>query len=124
MVLGAAAPSANNTGRLSFLTSNTAYNWRISTNDNIAGVMEFLPTTTAGGTTYSATNVLGLYGLGNVRVGVPGATTMTDGFLYVPSVAGTPTGVPTAITNFIPIVADRTNNKLYIYSGGAWVALN
>lgn len=52
------------------------------------------------------------------------ATNATNGFLYVPACAGTPTGTPTAVTGKIPIVADSTNNKLYIYSGGAWVALN
>lgn len=61
----------------------------------------------------------------NVTIGNAAlATTATDGFLYVTSCAGPPTGVPTAITGRIPIVADSTNNKLYIYSGGAWVALN
>jgi hypothetical protein len=48
------------------------------------------------------------------------ATTATDGFLYVPTCAGTPTGVPTAITGMAPIVVNTTNNKLYFYSGGAW----
>lgn len=52
------------------------------------------------------------------------ATTATDGFLYVAACAGVPTGVPTAVTGRIPIVVDSTNNKMYIYSGGAWVALN
>lgn len=52
------------------------------------------------------------------------ATNATDGFLYVAACAGTPTGVPTAVTGRVPIVADSTNNKLYIYSGGSWVALN
>ena len=62
---------------------------------------------------------------GNISIGAAAiATTATDGFLYITSCAGTPTGVPTAITGRIPIVADSTNNKLYIYSGGAWVALN
>lgn len=51
-------------------------------------------------------------------------TTATDGFLYIPSCAGVPTGTPTTKTGFVPIVADSTNNKLYIYSGGSWVALN
>lgn len=51
-------------------------------------------------------------------------TTATNGFLYLPSCAGVPTGVPTAITGKVPIVVDSTNNKAYIYSGGAWVALN
>lgn len=58
---------------------------------------------------------------GNVRVGTAAlATTATNGFLYVPTCAGAPTGVPTAITGLAPIVIDSTNNKLYFYSGGAW----
>lgn len=48
------------------------------------------------------------------------ATNATNGFLYVPSCAGTPTGVPTSKTGTVPIVVDTTNNKLYFYSGGAW----
>ncbi len=48
------------------------------------------------------------------------ATTATDGFLYVPTCAGTPTGTPTAITGMAPIVVDTTNNKLYFYSGAQW----
>lgn len=48
------------------------------------------------------------------------ATTATDGFLYVPTCAGTPTGTPTAKSGFAPIVVDSTNNKLYFYSGGQW----
>lgn len=52
------------------------------------------------------------------------ATTATDGFLYIPTCAGTPTGTPTSITGKVPMVADTTNNKLYIYVGGAWTAMN
>lgn len=48
------------------------------------------------------------------------ATSATDGFLYVPTCAGTPTGTPTTKTGFSPIVVNTTNNKLYFYSGGAW----
>lgn len=58
---------------------------------------------------------------GNVVVGTAAiATTATDGFLYVPTCAGTPTGVPTSYTGRAPIVINSTNNKLYFYSGGAW----
>jgi len=46
------------------------------------------------------------------------ATTATDGFLYIPTCAGTPTGVPTAQTGTVAMVFDTTNNKLYIYDGG------
>lgn len=48
------------------------------------------------------------------------ATNATDGFLYVPSCAGTPTGTPATFTGRVPIVVDTTNNKLYFYSGGQW----
>ena len=58
---------------------------------------------------------------GNFAIGTAAlATTATNGFLYIPTCAGTPTGVPTAITGRAPIVIDSTNNKLYFYSGGAW----
>lgn len=59
---------------------------------------------------------------GNIVAGASAAlaTTATDGFVYVPTCAGTPTGTPTAITGMAPIVVNTTNNKLYFYSGGAW----
>jgi hypothetical protein len=57
----------------------------------------------------------------NVRVGRPSlATNAANGFVYVPICAGTPTGTPTTITGYAPIVVDTTNHKLYFYSGGAW----
>ena len=48
------------------------------------------------------------------------ATNATNGFLYVPTCAGTPTGTPTTYTGRAPIVVDTTNNKLYFYSTGVW----
>jgi hypothetical protein len=59
---------------------------------------------------------------GNIVAGKSAAlaTTAVNGFLYVPTCAGTPTGVPTAITGMAPIVVNTTNNKLYFYSGGSW----
>lgn len=53
------------------------------------------------------------------------ATNATNGFAYFPTCAGTPTGVPAAsFTGKAPIVIDSTNNKMYIYTNSAWVALN
>lgn len=62
---------------------------------------------------------------GNLQLGTASlATTATDGFPYIPTCAGTPTGTPTAITGYAPMVVDSTNNKLYVYVGGAWQAMN
>ena len=47
-------------------------------------------------------------------------TNATDGFLYIPSCAGAPTGTPTAYTGKVAMVFDTTNNKLYCYDSG-WV---
>jgi hypothetical protein len=76
----------------------------------------------SGATIRNATERARITSTGNVVAGgsVALATTATDGFLYVPTCAGTPTGVPTAITGMAPIVVNTTNNKLYFYSGGAW----
>jgi hypothetical protein len=59
---------------------------------------------------------------GNIVAGASAAlaTNATNGFLYVPTCAGTPTGTPTAITGMAPIVVDTTNNKLYFYSNAVW----
>lgn len=46
------------------------------------------------------------------------ATTATAGFLYIPSCAGVPTGVPTVFAGTVPLVFDRTNDKLSVYRGG------
>tara|TARA_R110000868_G_C10919724_1_gene765572 strand:- start:270 stop:1121 length:852 start_codon:yes stop_codon:yes gene_type:complete len=77
--------------------------------------------TTADGAS-SPTERMRITSAGNVVAGgsVALATTATDGFLYVPTCAGTPTGTPTSITGMAPIVVNTTNNKLYFYSGGAW----
>lgn len=47
------------------------------------------------------------------------ATTATDGFLYIPTQAGTPTGVPTSVTGSVAMTYDTTTNFLYVYNG-AW----
>lgn len=52
------------------------------------------------------------------------ATNATDGFLYVSSSAGAPTGTPTTQTGSVPIHVDATNNALYMYTNGAWRGAN
>ena len=76
--------------------------------------------TAPAGTTGSSQNALAarltLTGPGSVVIGAAAiATDATDGFLYIPSCAGTPTGTPTAHTGMVPIVWDSTNDKLYVF---------
>jgi hypothetical protein len=70
----------------------------------------------------NATERMRITAAGNIRASAAAAlaTTATNGFLYVPTCAGTPTGIPTGITGAVPIVVDTTNNKLYFYSTGVW----
>lgn len=57
----------------------------------------------------------------NVVVGVAVlANAATDGFLYIPTVAGPPTGTPTTKTGTVAMVYDTTNDELYVYNA-AWV---
>lgn len=55
----------------------------------------------------------------NVVVGTAAAvsTSGTNGFLYIPTCAGTPSGTPTSYTGKSPVIVDSTNHKLYYYDG-------
>jgi hypothetical protein len=50
-------------------------------------------------------------------------TASTNGFVYVPSVAGTPSGVPTANAGRVPLVWDSSGVKIWAYSGGTWTGV-
>tara|TARA_X000001382_G_scaffold85300_1_gene60436 strand:+ start:1291 stop:1857 length:567 start_codon:yes stop_codon:yes gene_type:complete len=48
------------------------------------------------------------------------ATSATSGFLYIPKMAGQPTGTPDTQSGAVPIAVDTTNDKLWFYSGSSW----
>lgn len=96
------------------------------------GVPAWSNTISAGGLTVTASSGSGFKVLtgGNGDVFVGGAaqpaalaTSEVTGFLYVPTCAGTPTGVPTNHnTGAAAIVGDSTGSKIWIYFNniGAW----
>jgi len=60
---------------------------------------------------------------GSVIIGYAAiATSATDGFLYIPSMAGAPSGTPTDNSNLSAICHDTTNNRIYLYDhvSNAW----
>lgn len=62
-------------------------------------------------------------GNGNIVPGTAAlATNATNGFTYIQTCAGTPTGVPTTFTGRAAMIFDSTNSKLYVYNGG-WVGV-
>ena len=69
MQLGQSTPSANDASSLEFQASSTQTNWAIRTNWNVAGALEFNPSSSAGGTTYTTPSML-LTSSGNLGLGV------------------------------------------------------
>lgn len=70
-----------------------------------------------GAQTYATQLTLGLSAVfGSAAI----ATNATDGFVYIPTCAGTPTGVPTTNTGRVAMVYDTTNHQFWIYDA-AWL---
>lgn len=61
---------------------------------------------------------------GNVIIGAGTtlSTTVTNGFLCIPTCSGPPTGNPVGVPRgSVPLIYDTTNNRLYIRTpGGTW----
>lgn len=102
------------TGAISYVRmAQTGMSFRIATSG-----------TANGDATSNLTNALNIDVDSNVAVGEAAlATTATDGFLYIPTCAGAPTGTPTAKTGLVPIIFDTTNDTLNVYDGG-WVSVS
>lgn len=56
---------------------------------------------------------------GNIILGTAAiSTSATDGFLYIPTCAGTPTGTPTSQSGRVPMIYDTTNHQFWFYDSG------
>ena len=62
--------SGNSTGYFTFANSSSATNWRITSNNNLPGGLEFMPSTAAGGNTYT-TSAVAITNAGSVGIGTP-----------------------------------------------------
>jgi hypothetical protein len=90
----------------------------ISRNNDNDGVWQTWPQYDVG------SDFLDVDATGNTLLGVGApATSATNGFAYLPAMAGVPTGIPTAKTGRAPLVEDTTNGILWGYLGGAWRAV-
>jgi hypothetical protein len=49
-----------------------------------------------------------------------GATSMSAGFIRIPSAAGAPTGTPATISGTVPMYYDSINSRFYIWDGSTW----
>jgi len=49
--------------------------------------------------------------------------TATNGFLYIPTSTGVPTGTPNSHTGSVPMVFDTNGSRLYLYTSTAWRAV-
>ena len=107
--------------------SPTNGNFFVQTPDTAGGQFIFQcgssASTANGLTVYNGTtSFLQIDRNGNVYLGLGIlATSATNGFAYMPTCAGAPTGTPTAKSGFVPFVYDTTDNKLYVHNG-TWKA--
>ena len=56
----------------------------------------------------------------NVLLGGGVTNASSNGFAYIASSTGAPTGTPIALTGYTPLYVDNTNNVISFYSGGQW----
>lgn len=109
--------------------ANSNYGYMVMGSDGGFGIDSFINGTAVLGDTYVANNAIRGFTTqdGDAFLGRNGLmpTTSTTGFAYIPRCEGIPTGVPHNLSrNYLPLVIDSTNSKMYFYNGSTWIALN
>jgi hypothetical protein len=112
--------STNGFCSIQLLNGSTHYGWVLGAQYNLSETFEITPSTATGGTSFNVP-AFSVAATGSVVLGPRAAlaTNATDGFAYMPSCAGTPTGTPTAITGKVAWCFDSTNHIIYVHDG-AW----
>lgn len=88
---------------------NGVYGAGNNTGANLGGYVHLRP-----GTSTSGDDGYALLGLASI------AAADNGGFPYMPTISGTPSGTPTAVTGFCPFAFEVSTNMLWIYNGSAW----
>lgn len=102
------------TGQLSFAAAENQASGKLGTDL----ILALCPVGSA-----SSKNWLKISANGNIVMNATGSavsTSATDGFTYVPSMAGKPTGTPTSYTGATAYVDDTTNKTKWRYDGSNW----
>lgn len=88
---------------------NGVYGAGNNTGANQGGYVHLRP-----GTSASGDDGYALLGLPSI------AAADNGGFPYMPTISGTPSGAPTAVTGFCAFAFEVSTNKLWVYNGSAW----
>jgi hypothetical protein len=113
-----AGPTLANTALITFASSNgSGFAYFTMTAGNT-----FSCTVGAGGARWMnnafTSQLLTLTNNGSLVMGPTLSLTATDGFPYMPSGAGAPTGTPATQSAHVPFFYDTTNHKLWVFDGG------
>ena len=102
--------------------SGTESNVSIEARSVLGANSEMVFRTAAATASGTGTEAMRIDNLQNLQLGPAGAAAAdaTAGFPFIRTTTASPTGVPTAITGFAPLIYDSSTNIPWIYSGGSW----
>ncbi|MEK7183999.1 MAG: hypothetical protein AAB701_00560 [Patescibacteria group bacterium] len=97
----------------------TARDWKMTVDETNGATTDGNLRIQEGSSSYFTITTTGSVIVGSAAL----ATTATDGFLYLSSMPGVPTGTPTSYTGRVALAYNSTADDLYVYDG-TWEKLN